>query len=71
MSIDTEPAEAPEEDQLPEISYDQQRYAARPERLRPKAQRRGEALPVAPPPFEPDGRNPAYIAWLEQQSMLH
>ena len=26
---------------------------------------------MAPPPFEPDGRNPAYIAWLEQQSMLH
>jgi len=71
VSIDTELPETSEEDQLPEISYDQQRYAARPERLRPKAHRRGEALPVAPPPFEPDGRNPAYVAWLEQQSMLH
>lgn len=54
------------------ISFDQQRYAARPERLRPRAQRRradAAALPV-PPPFEADGRNPAYVAWLVEQSML-
>lgn len=58
---------------LVEISYDQQRFAARPERLRPKARRRrAEVEPaVLPPPFEPDGRNPAYVAWLERQSMLH
>ncbi len=47
-------------------------YAARPERLRPKAMRRAtDAAEVVPmPPFEPDGRNPAYVAWLEEQSML-
>ncbi len=46
-------------------------YAARPERLRPKAKRRAtpEVGPL-PPPFEPDGRNPAYVTWLEEQSML-
>ena len=58
---------------LVEISYDQQRFAARPERLRPRARRRqadADKRPL-PPPFEPDGRNPAYVAWLEQQSMLH
>ena len=46
-------------------------YAARPERLRPRAKRRAlaEFSPLAPP-FEPDGRNPAYIDWLVQQSML-
>ena len=39
---------------------------------RPRAQRRpdADAGPV-PPPFEADGRNPAYVSWLEQQSMLH
>ena len=47
-------------------------YAARPARLRPKAHRRTATADVVPlPPFEPDGRNPAYVAWLEQQSMLH
>jgi len=46
-------------------------YAARPARLRPKAHRRMAADVVPLPPFEPDGRNPAYVAWLEQQSMLH
>ena len=46
-------------------------YAARPARLRPKAHRRSTADVVPLPPFEPDGRNPAYVAWLEQQSMLH
>ncbi|MCA0296619.1 MAG: maltose alpha-D-glucosyltransferase [Actinobacteria bacterium] len=46
-------------------------YAARPERLRPKAKRRETEVGPLPPPFEPDGRNPAYVAWLEEQSMLH
>ena len=25
---------------------------------------------MAPPPFEPDGRNKAYVGWLVEQSML-
>ncbi|MFZ0531342.1 MAG: maltose alpha-D-glucosyltransferase [Propionicimonas sp.] len=70
MSTDAELSDRPD-DQSPEASYDQHRHAARPERLRPKAKRRGGAGTLAPPPFEPDGRNPAYVSWLEQQSMLH
>ena len=66
------PEEDESEDWLPDLSYSQQLYAARPEKLRPKAKRR-EVGPetVLSPPFEPDGRNPAYVSWLEQQSMLH
>lgn len=77
VSINHEPRDLAEDDltdeQLPEISFDQQRYAARPERLRPRAKRRAAEADGGPlaPPFEPDGRNPAYVAWLEQQSMLH
>ena len=68
----TQPDEYEGEDLLPEVSYSQQLYAARPEKLRPKAKRRdlGREAPLSPP-FEPDGRNPAYVNWLEQQSMLH
>jgi maltose alpha-D-glucosyltransferase/alpha-amylase len=70
--LPTQPDEDEGEELLPEISYSQHLYAARPEKLRPKAKRH-DAGPEAPlsPPFEPDGRNPAYVAWLEQQSMLH
>ena len=66
------PEEEPAEEPFPEISYDQQRYAARPERLRPKAKRKLAGTDTSPlsPPFTPDGRNPAYVDWLERQSML-
>ncbi|MFV0405596.1 MAG: maltose alpha-D-glucosyltransferase [Propioniciclava sp.] len=57
------------EEVLPEISYDAQRYPSRPARLRPRAKRRA-ASSVPPPPFEADGRNPAYVTWLVDQSML-
>ena len=65
------PEEEPAEEPFPEISYDQQRYAARPERLRPKAKRKLAGTDTSPlsPPFTPDGRNPAYVDWLERQSM--
>ncbi|WP_203566482.1 maltose alpha-D-glucosyltransferase [Aestuariimicrobium ganziense] len=54
-----------------ELSFDAQRYPARPAKLRPRAHRRGAvAAPVVPPPFEPDGRNRAYVDWLVEQSML-
>ncbi len=74
MSTDQHPQPAADdaEEQLPDISFEPQRYAARPERLRPRAKRRaGADLGALAPPFEADGRNPAYVNWLEQQSMLH
>lgn len=59
-------------EQHPEVSFEAKHDTARPQRLRPQANRRGAgAEAVRVPPFEPDGRNPAYVAWLEQQSMLH
>ena len=63
--------ELSESDITPEISYDQQRFAARPARLRPRA-RRNQARPneLLARPFDADGRNPAYVDWLVQQSML-
>ena len=70
--LPAQPDDVEAEDWLPDLSYSQQLYAARPEKLRPKAKRK-EVGPEAPLslPFEPDGRNPAYVSWLEQQSMLH
>lgn len=60
--------DAPE---TPEVSFDQQRFDARPAKLRPRARRRRiEADAIVPPPFTPDGRNPAYVHWLVDQSML-
>ncbi len=55
----------------PTISFDQQRFAARPARLRPRA-RRSKATQDerVPKPFEADGRNRAYVEWLVEQSML-
>ena len=59
------------EEVTPEISYEQQRFAARPARLRPRARRH---LPKPEErwarPFEADGRNRAYVEWLVDQSML-
>ncbi|WP_461105083.1 maltose alpha-D-glucosyltransferase [Tessaracoccus terricola] len=64
-------AEADEVEELPEISFDQQRFAARPAKLRPRARRRSaDANPITPP-FEASGQNTAYVDWLEEQSMLH
>ncbi|MGO4957366.1 maltose alpha-D-glucosyltransferase [Luteococcus sp. Sow4_B9] len=63
----------PLEDILPEVSFEQQRYAARPAIVRPKATRHRQGKGASPltPPFEADGRNRAYVDWLESQSMLH
>lgn len=71
MSVDQDLPEAPDEDRTIEFMLEPTPYAARPERLRPKAKRRATVDVVPMPPFEPDGRNPAYVDWLEQQSMLH
>ncbi|MEL4504315.1 maltose alpha-D-glucosyltransferase [Luteococcus sp. H138] len=63
----------PLEDILPEISFEQQRFAARPHLVRPRASRHRAGKQSSPltPPFEADGRNRAYVDWLESQSMLH
>ena len=54
-----------------EISYDEQRYPARPRRLRPRDQMRGGTLRrFATDPRTANGTNPAYIEWLVRQSML-
>ncbi len=59
------------DDVLPELTFDAQRYPARPAKLRPAARRRKDMLQaMGPPPFEPDGRNKAYVEWLVNQSML-
>jgi maltose alpha-D-glucosyltransferase/alpha-amylase len=73
VSVDQDQPEVADEERTIETLLEPTPYAARPERLRPKAKRRGApASDVVPmPPFEPDGRNPAYVAWLEEQSMLH
>jgi maltose alpha-D-glucosyltransferase/alpha-amylase len=57
-------------DVAPEISYEAQRYPARPKKLRPRAKRRALQQVVPPPPFVADARNPAYVTWLLEQSML-
>lgn len=63
----------PLEEILPEISFEQQRFAARPPMVRPRATRHRGGRDASPltPPFEADGRNHAYVEWLEGQSMLH
>ncbi len=57
--------------ETPEISYDEQRYPARPGRLRPRDQFRGGSLRrVTTDPRTANGTNPSYVEWLVRQSML-
>jgi trehalose synthase len=63
--------ELPEAHEPSEISYDEQRYPARPKRLRPRARLRG----IFPRRRierhgKADGSNEEYVKWLTQQSML-
>ncbi|SDQ47962.1 maltose alpha-D-glucosyltransferase [Microbacterium sp. cf332] len=56
---------------MPEISYDEQRYPARPRRLRPRDQFRGGSVRRnMTDPRTANGSNPSYIEWLVRQSML-
>jgi len=67
------PPEVPDDDvetDLPETGFQRHQFPARPARLRPRARRRLAARTEVPPPFAADGRNHAYVAWLESQSML-
>ena len=58
-------------EEMPELNFDQARFAARPARLRPSARRRkGSETPIAPP-LQANSTNRAYVDWLEEQSMLH
>ncbi|WP_459643134.1 maltose alpha-D-glucosyltransferase [Kineococcus sp. NUM-3379] len=52
-----------------EITYDESRYPARPQRLRPRAQLRGDGI-LRADPRRSDGSNPTYVQWLVGQSML-
>ncbi|WP_251454893.1 maltose alpha-D-glucosyltransferase [Microbacterium sp. Marseille-Q6648] len=57
--------------ELPEISYDEQRYPARPRRLRPRDHLRGSSVRrIRTDPRTANGTNPSYVEWLVRQSML-
>lgn len=54
-----------------EISYDEQRYPARPRRLRPRDHLRGGRVRrITTDPRTANGTNPSYVEWLVRQSML-
>ncbi len=54
-----------------EVSYDEQRYPARPKRLRPRGRLRGLfARPKTERSGKASGDNALYVSWLAEQSML-
>ncbi|MCR8670102.1 maltose alpha-D-glucosyltransferase [Agrococcus sp. HG114] len=54
-----------------EITYDEQRYPARPRRLRPRDQfRSGTVRRFRTDPRTANASNPSYVEWLVRQSML-
>ncbi|MEP6561061.1 MAG: alpha-amylase family glycosyl hydrolase, partial [Nakamurella sp.] len=59
-----------ESTQAIKITYDEQFYPARPRALRPYARLRSVVGANEAPPFAADGRNRAYVDWLEDLSML-
>jgi len=67
---DTTEDETADSDQIG-ISYDEQRYPARPRRLRPRDQFRGGSVRrIKTDPRTANGTNPSYVEWLVRQSML-
>jgi trehalose synthase len=61
----------PDETEPPEITYDEDRYPARPRRLRPRAQLRASGIRRSfSDPRSSDASNPSYVEWLKRQSML-
>ena len=59
------------EPEISEITYDEQRFAARPARLRPRASlRAGGTRRALSDPRAADASNPSYVGWLDGQSML-
>src|SRR4029453_923201 len=63
---------APLAHEASEISYDEQRYPARPTRLQPKGRLRDlfTLRPRAERSGKPRGDNQAYVGWLVERSML-
>ena len=54
-----------------EVSYDEQRYPARPKRLRPRGRLRGLfSRPKTERSGKASGENALYVSWLAEQSML-
>lgn len=70
MTTTNEQSRLADEEVTGEINFDQQRFDARPARLRPRAKRQHVGSDLPAPPFAADGRNRAYVEWLEEQSML-
>ncbi len=69
----SEPDETPVEHEPSEITYSEQFYPARPRALRrPRARLRPDGSPthLEEGSGDPVGTNPAYVAWLERESML-
>lgn len=57
--------------ETPEVSYDEQRYPARPRRLRPRDHLRGSSVRrIRTDPRTANGTNPSYVEWLVRQAML-
>src|SRR5688572_13037534 len=57
--------------ETPEITYDEQRYPARPRRLRPRDHLRGSSVRrIRTDPRTANGTNPSYVEWLVRQAML-
>jgi trehalose synthase len=56
---------------IPEITYDEHLYPARPRRLRPSARRVLRDIIRSGLSGATDGTNEAYVTWLVEQSMLH
>ena len=69
---ETDDGQAPAAHEASEISYDEQRYPARPRRLQPKGRLRDlfTLRPRAERTGKPRGDNPAYVSWLVERSML-
>ncbi|GAB2583585.1 maltose alpha-D-glucosyltransferase [Microlunatus antarcticus] len=68
---DTRPTDSNGEMRESEISFDEARYPARPQRLRPRGRLRG-LFPRRNKERagRPKGDNPDYVSWLREQSML-
>jgi trehalose synthase len=69
-AVDAGDDEEPDSE-TPEISYDEQRYPARPRRLRPRDHLRGSSVRrIRTDPRTANGTNPSYVEWLVRQAML-
>ncbi len=70
MNDDFDVERAPDAADVSELSYCEPSYSARPSRLRPRARMRQFPRCSGGPNGRAHGSNPAYVAWLTEQSML-